>query len=113
MKGPTRGSSYEREVPHAGYTAGVGSTDDCDLQFLTKIVKPTTEILSVKNRDVLSLQLSTKNAIEVLNLSGGVCGNISSPDNAKMVSCMKRKVQFQATVLSRSALTCNVKVERI
>jgi hypothetical protein len=113
MKGPTRSSSYEREVPHAGYTAGVDSTDDCDLQFLTKIFKPNSEILSVKNGDVLPLQLGTKNTIEVLNLSGNICGNISSSDNAKMVSCMKRKVQFHATVLSKSALICNVKVERV
>lgn len=111
MKGSGSTSDYERKVPHKKYTGPASGTEDCDIQFITKIAKPNTAILKVKNGDVLLIRLGTKNVLEALNDDREICGYINSPDNAKIVSCIGRGVQYRAVVLSRTALVCNVRVE--
>ena len=95
---------YERSVPHEGYTssAGKGGTpmfDDCEtIKFTTDIVRPTPATVSLIVGEVLLISLDASGNARLFTSPGVHCGYIIGKQVDKMVDCIHKGHDYQATV---------------
>lgn len=102
---------------HKNYTrpisaSGLGSinNDDCDnINIITDLQNIQSSIKDYKVGDSLDVELEI---METITVSGeyGLCGNVTSTAAQRLINCLKKGRQFEATIISIDVLSCRVRI---
>jgi hypothetical protein len=111
MKNRDRSTRTSRDVPHASYTQGSNSEDECIFSFNSKLKKPTAAVAKLTKGDVLHITLDSKDNIQIFDKSGVLCGYIISSEYQKrLISCIKKSKHYEAKVLKVTAMECEISI---
>lgn len=111
MGSSPRSVRTERDVPYSKYTGGGSAEDECNLSFITRLMKPQSATSKLKVGDVLRISIDSKSGIATYNNAGNFCGYISEiAVEKKLLECLKKGKEYQAEVLKKIGESCEVKV---
>lgn len=111
MSGIDGGNSTPLSIPT---DQPVGSeADACDITERTRLNSPNYQVVStLRTGDVLSVTLEDGPPLQLLakTEAGKTAGSITSPNSARLITCIQQGWKYKATVLGVQGGLCNVEI---